>query len=143
MDPRALVEAFYHDLWNRQDRSRIAELLHEDFSFRGSLGAVKHGHAAFWDYVVTVTGALGDYRCEIRALVCEADRAFARMLFSGVHRGPFLGFEPTGRTVAWEGAALFTIRDGRIADLWVLGDVHGLRERLRADAGSPSGAVPP
>ena len=136
MTPRALVEAFYHDLWNRQDRSQAVLLLHEDMTFRGSLGEVKRGHAAFWDYVRMVTEALGDYRCEIKALVCDADRAFARMLFSGVHRGPFLGFEPTGRSVSWEGAALFTIRDGRIADLWVLGDVHGLRQRLYADAGT-------
>lgn len=139
MTPRALVEAFYHDLWNRQDRSQVGRLLHEDMTFRGSLGEVKRGHTAFWDYVRMVTGALGDYRCEIKALVCDADRAFARMLFSGVHRGRFLGFEPTGRPVSWEGAALFTIRDGRVADIWVLGDLQGLHQRLRADAGT----VPP
>lgn len=138
MTPRALVEAFYRDLWNRQDRSQVVHLLAEDITFRGSLGEVKRGHDAFWDYVRMVTDALGDYRCEVLALVCEADRAFARMRFSGIHRGPFLGFQPTGRRVAWEGAALFTIGDGRITDIWVLGDVHGLRERLGADAGPAS-----
>ena len=69
MTPRALVEAFYHDLWNRQDRSQVVRLLNQDMTFRGSLGEVKRGHAAFWDYVRMVTGALGDYRCEIKALV--------------------------------------------------------------------------
>lgn len=80
------------------------------------------------------TGALAGYRCTIRDLVAEGDRAFARMHFEGIYRGPFMGFAPTGKPVEWAGAALFTLKGGKIADLWVLGDVHGLIERLTRNA---------
>jgi predicted ester cyclase len=45
-----------------------------------------------------------------------------------------MGFAPTGRPVAWAGAALFTLKGGKIADLWVLGDVDGLRAELQRNA---------
>jgi predicted ester cyclase len=92
------------------------------------------GHAAFSAYVDGVTEALADYRCTILDLVIEGERAFARMRFEGIHRAPFLGFAPTGRRVDWAGAALFTLKSDKIADLWVLGDLQGLREQLQRNA---------
>jgi predicted ester cyclase len=134
MTPREVVAAFYDRIWNRVDKAAIAELIHSDFTFRGSLGPTMKGHAAFASYVDMVVGALADYRCTVQDLVTEGDRAFARMQFEGIHRGPFMGFAPTGRRVEWAGAALFTLKGGKIADLWVLGDVNGLREVLQRNA---------
>jgi predicted ester cyclase len=132
--PRDAVIAFYDRVWNRIDKAAIPELFHPDFSFRGSLGPSMTGHAAFAAYVDQVTGALADYRCTIRDLVAEDSRAFARMHFEGIHRGPFMGFAPTGKRVEWAGAALFTLKGGKISDLWVLGDVHGLIDSLTRNA---------
>jgi predicted ester cyclase len=134
MTPRDAVVAFYDRVWNKPEKSAVPELLHPDFTFRGSLGPTMTGHAAFADYVALVTEALGDYRCTILDLVCEGDRAFARMRFEGIHRGPFLGFAPTGKPVDWSGAALFTLKAGKIVNLWVLGDVQGLRDQLARNA---------
>jgi hypothetical protein len=36
--------------------------------------------------------------------------------------------------VEWAGAALFTLKSDKIADLWVLGDLQGLREQLQRNA---------
>jgi hypothetical protein len=38
MTPRQAVEAFYDRIWNRLDKAAISELIHADFTFRGSLG---------------------------------------------------------------------------------------------------------
>jgi len=132
--PRDAVIAFYDRVWNKVEKAAIAELLHADFTFRGSLGPTMTGHAAFADYVDMVTGALGDYRCTILDLVSEGDRAFARMRFEGIHSALFMGFAPTGKPVEWSAAALFTLKAGKIADLWVLGDVDGLKSRLARNA---------
>jgi steroid delta-isomerase-like uncharacterized protein len=134
MTPRQAVEAFYDRVWNRGDKAAIPELIHDDFTFRGSLGPTMTGHAAFSTYVDGVTEALADYRCTILDVVSEGERAFARMRFEGIHRAPFLGFAPTGQRLAWAGAALFTLKSDKIADLWVLGDLQGLREQLQRNA---------
>jgi len=135
MEPRRLVTRFYDEVWNRPDPSVIPQLFHEDCVFRGSLGAERRGQDGLADYVREVTGALGDYRCEIETLVVEDQRAFARMRFTGRHTGPFLGFAPTGAEIAWAGAALFDTDDGRIRSLWVLGDLAGLTALLERQAG--------
>jgi predicted ester cyclase len=130
-----IVQSFYTDVWNRGDLAAVPALLEPGFAFRGSLGAVRRGHEEFVEYLTAVRAALGDYRCDILDLVVEPPRAFARMRFSGVHLGPFLGFAPTGQTVDWAGAALFTVgEDGRVADLWVLGDLQALTAQLEAHA---------
>ena len=112
--------------------SRLGNILHEDFTFRGSLGPVLRGHTAFAGSVDEVHSALAEYRCFILDLVGEGEKVVARLRFHGLHRGPLLGIPATGRRVEWAGSAHFTFADGRIADLWVLGDLHALARQLAA-----------
>ncbi|HYJ66686.1 MAG TPA: ester cyclase [Nocardioidaceae bacterium] len=127
---KAAVRRFYDQIWNSGDTSAVPEILAADLTFRGSLGAVRVGHAAFVDYVEGVVTALGDYRCDIDDLLADGDRVVARMSFSGIHRGPLLGVPATGRRVSWAGVAFFTFTDDLIGDLWVLGDLDGLKSQL-------------
>jgi len=131
-----IVEAFYRRIWNAGDLHAASELLADDFRFRGSLGAELLGIPAFLDYVREVRRALAGYRCEILECVAEAAQAFAKMRFSGQHAGPFRGFQPTGKHVEWLGAALFKFDKSRIVELWVLGDLAGLDDLLRANESS-------
>ena len=131
---RSVVESFYADVWNRHDKSKIPDLLLPGLTFRGSLGQAKTGHDGFAAYLDSVHAALAEFRCDIAELVIEPPKAFARMRFSGVHRADLFGFAPTGKRVEWAGVALFTFSGNRVADLWVLGDVHGLIELLGRNA---------
>ena len=133
-EPHRLVRAFYEDIWNRYDKSVIPVLLDSGFSFRGSFGQLHHGHAGFAEYVDFVHTALGNYRCDIQEIIAEGSKAFARMLFSGIHRGEFLNYSPTFKRVEWAGAAVFSFGGGKITDLWVLGDLHGLMQQLERNA---------
>jgi len=127
-----LVERFYHDLWNRADASVAYEILSPDFRFRGSLGPERHGPDGFVGYMQSVHAALANYICEIEDLVATGDRVAARMLFHGTHQAPFFGVAATGRTIHWAGAAFFTMTQGRIAALWVLGDIDAVKAQLGA-----------
>jgi predicted ester cyclase len=131
---RSVVESFYADIWNRHDKSKIPALICDGFTFRGSLGQAKVGHEEFGSYVDFVHAALASYRCDILDLVIDDSKAFARMRFSGTHRGEFFGYQPTGEPVEWHGAALFSFDGEKVADLWVLGDVHGLLQLLEKNA---------
>ena len=43
---RAIIQAFYEDIWNQHNTAKIAEFLQTDFAFRGSLGDERHGTRA-------------------------------------------------------------------------------------------------
>jgi steroid delta-isomerase-like uncharacterized protein len=127
-----LVRAFYEEVWNRADEARAREILSDALAFRGSLGSDRSGADGFIAYLREIHGALGDYRCTIEDMIAAGQRVAARVRFEGVHRGPLLGIAATGRLVGWRGAAFFTIAAGRIAEIWVLGDVEALRRQLSA-----------
>ncbi|HTN51519.1 MAG TPA: ester cyclase [Anaeromyxobacter sp.] len=130
VDGRALVEAFYARIWNAGDEEAARRILAPDLEFRGSTGPARTGVDGFLGYVRLIRGALAGYECVIEELVVEGERAFAKMLFRGRHAGTFFGVAPTGRAVAWAGAALFRFQAGRIRAVWVLGDVDGLKQQL-------------
>ncbi|MFQ5667601.1 MAG: ester cyclase [Candidatus Binatia bacterium] len=131
MTPIVVVERFYSEIWNQGDLGAADQLCHPDMAFRGSLGQVKSGVAEFLEYVRYIRGGLNPYQCIILETVVQDDRVFAKMLFRGLHCGPLEGIKSTGAEVEWQGAALFKIERGRIRDLWVCGDVHGLHRQLQ------------
>ena len=127
------VRKFYEVLWDAHDKDAMPSVLHENFTFRGSLGQEKRGHAGFAEYVDMVHKALGEYKCIIEELVSEGDKVFAKMTFTGIHRDEFMGYPPTQKRVNWKGCALFTFDDKLIKDVWVLGDLKNLEAQLKAN----------
>lgn len=138
--PRALVERFYFDVWNRADEAAARDVLHPDFQFRASLGPERRGPEGFIAYMRSIHAALADYTCIIDDLIVAENRAAARMTFRGVHRGRFFDVLPTGREVRWAGGAFFTTDGRQIVDLWVLGDVDSVKQQLNAGSGAKFGA---
>jgi steroid delta-isomerase-like uncharacterized protein len=130
-----LIERFYYEMWNRFDKTLLPELVTADLRFRGSLGQQKVGRREFAEYVDFVQAAFPDFTNQIDELISEGDRAVARLTYRGTHQGELFGIGPTGRKVTYAGAAFFRCRAGRIADVWVLGDLHGLLRQLGNTAG--------
>src|SRR5262249_57218364 len=131
-DPKSLVGRFYADVWNRADEQAARQILHAELTFRGSLGPSRRGLDGFIDYMRSIHAALGDYRCTIDELIATDRQAAARMQFTGVHRGVFFGVPATGRQITWAGSAFFKVANGKIIDIWVLGDVDSVKRQLGA-----------
>ena len=128
---KEIVRVFYKEMWDHADKALIPSIFHDDFTFRGSLGPVLRGYDEFGRYVDWVTGVLGSYTSDILTLVEEGNYVSGRLRFHGYHRGEMFGIKPTGRHVWWFGAPTFTFDGPKVRDLWVLGDIHGLIQRLR------------
>ena len=134
---RHLVERFYHEVCNKADEDVARQVLGADFRFRASLGPERRGPDGFIAYMRSIHAALGQYECTIDQVIENDRHAAARMRFGGMHRGPLFGVPATGKHVLWSGAAFFASDGRHITDLWVLGDVDGLKQQLGA-----AGAVP-
>jgi len=52
------------------------------------------------------------------------------MRFHGYHRRETFGVPPSGKHVWWIGMPIFTFDGGKVRDLYVLGDIHGLIGRM-------------
>lgn len=124
------MKLFYQQLWNQKDLEIVNQILHESVNFKGSLGTTMVGRRQICEYVQEVTTALEDYTCEIQELVIEENKAAAKVLFKGIHVGEFISYEATGKEVSWIGAAFFESSNGMLTNIWVLGDIQILRNKL-------------
>lgn len=129
-DHKHTIREFYAAICAGTDRHVIPPLLCEDFQLRGSLGPTHRGHKGFGHYMDFVRNALGNYRCEIVEMIAEDNKVYARMLYSGTHQGELFGFAPTHARIQWDGVAVFAFKLDKIAELWVLGDVHHVIKQL-------------
>ncbi len=129
---KELVRVFYKELWDHADKSLIPAIFHPDFTFRGSLGPSLVGHRQFADYVDWVTTAFGNYTTDMLVLIEEGNLVSGKMRFHGYHRRKMFGVAPSSRHVWWTGMPIFTFEGGKVRDLYVLGDIYGLIERMRS-----------
>jgi steroid delta-isomerase-like uncharacterized protein len=128
---RLLVDRFYKDMWNRFDTSVFPEILQPDITFRGSLGQTAAGFEQLAEYIAFIRAFAPDFHNEVIHTINEGDMTFARLTYRGTHQGELFGVPASGRRFEYAGAAVFTVRDGLISDVWVLGDIHGLLQQLR------------
>lgn len=134
MTNKDLVLAWYERMWNRWDTSIHPDILHSDVKLRGSLGMTYGGPSGVAEYMAFVRAAFPDFHNRVELMIEEGPRVFAKLTYRATHRGPLFGMQATGRSIEYAGAAVFEIRDGKIADVWVLGDIHGLLKQLQQGA---------
>jgi predicted ester cyclase len=124
------VRCWYEEMWNRWDEAVLERILDPEIELRGSLGQTSRGLGGVAAYMRFVRDAFPDFHNHLEDMVEEGDRVFARLRYTGTHRGQLFGIPPTGRRVEYAGAALFRFRGERIRSVWVLGDVDGLKRQL-------------
>ena len=133
---RDLVEQFYNEVWNSCRFSDNNALISPSFTFRGYHGDTKfEGLDGFLSYLKSMHLAFGEYHCEIVDVLVQADKVCLRTSMTGIHRGVYVGLDPTFEKVTWSGAAFLTIDAGLISDMWVVDELESLRRNLIKSAG--------
>src|SRR5258705_3620913 len=74
--------------------------------------------------------AVPDLHCTIEDLLVSGDKITARLLFTGTHKGEFMGHPATGKPVSFLAIDILRIRGGRIVEDWHLEDNLNLLEQL-------------
>lgn len=131
---KRLIHRFYDEMWNPLNFAKVDELIAEGIVFRGSLGNEMRGREEFCGYMRKVQSAFPDFHNAVEEMIAEGDRVVVRALYSGTHRGEIFGVAPTGKKIAYSGAAFFRIVEGKVAEGWVLGDLLSLLRQLGARA---------
>jgi predicted ester cyclase len=114
---KAIVEALISAISDLDELAARA-LLGDDLVSHGALGDV-HGPDGFIGVMLhNVRRGFPDAQIDLVAVIEEDDLVSFRLDGVGTHGGPFLGVEPTGRTVRIRGIHHVRFRDGRIVEHW-------------------------
>jgi predicted ester cyclase len=94
--------------------------------------------AGYRQFMSEALAGFPEMRHEIHYMVAEDDLVTAGITLHMVHGGEYLGIAPTGRTVSVEEIVVARLRDGKIAEEWIVFDFAALQQQLEA----PSTASP-
>ena len=108
---------------DQADEASVRNIVDERLVSHGALGDV-HGPDGFIGIMVqNLHRGFPDAHVELVAIIEEGGMVSFRLDGSGTHLGPFLGVEPTGKTVRIHGIHHVRILDGRIVEHWQGPDV--------------------
>jgi predicted ester cyclase len=120
----AAVRDFVERAWNAGDESVFEEHLAPDFGGPG-------GRERFKETILGFRAAFADFHLEVHDMFAVDDRVVTRFTIHGVHYGEFMGIEPTGRAVAFDGIAIDVMRGDQRVNGWAQIDRLGLLQQLR------------
>ena len=74
---------------------------------------------------------LPDLSVTIEAMVANADKVAASFVYSGTHKGVYLGVPPTGRKLRFTSCDIFAAKNGLIVEHWGMGDIAGALSQMK------------
>ena len=83
-------------------------------------------------HIAEIEAAFPSYEIIIEDLLAEGDKVVVRGEFRGIHRGPFAGIEPTGKSVSAGLIIIYAVASGRIVDHWMQFDLFTLLQQLQS-----------
>ena len=127
---KELVKLYYNELWNKQNKDYIDILFDDNITFHGSLDISVVGKEKFKEYMDTILTGIPNLFHSIIMMVSEDDTIAVKALYNGRHTGKLFDYEASNNKIVYNGASFFKFRDGKIIDIWVLGDLNNLNKQL-------------
>jgi predicted ester cyclase len=130
-DPERVFRRLIEEGFNRGDLD-VADVVtaagfteHQDFGPNHAPGA--EGVRAV---IASLKRAFSDFHLEIQDLTVAGDTAWARLVATGTHDGPFMGHPPTGRRFRADVFDVVRVVDGRMVAHWGVPDRLGVLRQL-------------
>lgn len=117
IDNKQFIEEYYNALSGQPKTEKLLDRYISDPSLK--------------EHIAEAEAAFPAYEIRPNLVVAEGDMVAARCTFRGVHQGDFAGLKPTGKQVSADVMIFYRIKDGRIAEHWLLLDTFGLMEQLK------------
>ena len=112
----------------------VEQVVHPQFRSHDWAADSASGPQGFQDFYAGVRSAFPDTRYEVDELIAEGDRVVVRWRLLGTHHGEFYGIPPTWGSIRLDGIAIYRVANGRLMERWVVYDLHGLIQQVRAHA---------
>jgi len=139
MDHTASIRRLY-DLINAGDIEGFGRQVTEDFVEHEEVPGIPPTRAGVLQYFQALKEAFPDLNMVVEDVIASGDKAVARVLVTGTHKGEFMGMPATGKSVA---VKLIDITrfgdDGRAREHWGVVDQLSMMQQLGAiPAGPPA-----
>ena len=125
---KQLLSDFGAEIFGRKELSNLHRYMREDYIQHNPL--VPQGLAGFKQFFADWFKAVPDWNYSLTKIVAEGDTVWVYGMYSGTHRGDWLGIPATNRSYSITAVDIFRIQDGKLAEHWDVIDIYGLFKQL-------------
>ncbi|QND15289.1 ester cyclase [Rhizobium leguminosarum bv. trifolii] len=93
------------------------------------------GPDGYLEIIGMMRGGFPDIQWTLEEIIAEDDKIAARFTMRGTHQGPFLGVEPTGKSITVQAMNFYRLADGKFIEERGQPDLLSLLQQIGAVAG--------
>jgi steroid delta-isomerase-like uncharacterized protein len=127
---RDLGRRWFDEVWNRQRREAIAEILAPDGVIHDG-GVDTVGADGFYPFFDRLNATFSDLHVNVEDSIAEGDRVCVRWSCTAKHTGDGLGLAPTGKTIHITGISILRVEGGKLIEGWQNWDMLGMLEQIQ------------
>jgi steroid delta-isomerase-like uncharacterized protein len=127
---KEVILAFLEDVLNQGRVARADDLVQENFVELDPLPGQAQGREGLKAIVLSLRVSFPDMHWTAKEMVAEGEKVVTRFVWTGTHRGPFLGIPATGRPVEVKGVVIDRLENGKMAESRILMDTLSLMQQL-------------
>ena len=123
------IRAYIGEIWNQSDFTNADKYWGPEFRNVFAPG-LPHGPEAMKQQVAYFLDAFDDIHFELKDIMVDGEKVSMWIEISGVHTGEFFGIPPTGKEVKFREAVWYTLKDGKLDEVYPFVDWNMLFEQL-------------
>jgi steroid delta-isomerase-like uncharacterized protein len=128
---KALLSRLMKEVFSRGNISLVDELLAPDFVEHEELPpGIPPGREAVKQFSTLFRSAFPDLKITIDDIIAEGDKVVVRGIWSGTHKGEFMGIPPTGKSVSFGVIDIVRIVGGKVVEHWGQMDTLRMMQQL-------------
>ncbi len=136
----AVIQAFIEEVLNQKRLERADDLVKENFVELDPLPGQQQGREGLKAILRVLWSAFPDMHWTVKEMVAEGEKVVTRFVWTGTHRGAFLGIPATGKSVEVKGVVIDHLENGKMAESRILMDTMGLMQQLGVVPAPPTAA---
>jgi steroid delta-isomerase-like uncharacterized protein len=127
---KAIIRKFLEEVINQNRMDRATDLVAEDFVELDPLPGQRQGREGLKEILTMMRAAFPDIHWSVEEMVAEEDKVVTRFMWTGTHRGSFLGIPATGKSVSVKGVVIDQLAGGKMSASRMLMDSMGMMQQL-------------
>ena len=124
---KAILHRFFEEVFHQKNPAALEQFFAPDMVENN---LPPEGIEAHQHFLSLYFNAFPDLTVTVEDMVAEGDKVATRGLFTGTHRGVFMGVPPTGKEVSVKYMDAWRVENGKAVENWVRLDLLDLMQQL-------------
>jgi predicted ester cyclase len=130
-EQKEIFRRFAVEAWNKGNLDVVYETFAPEYHAHSSDPTHDvHGPKGHADFIATFREAFPDVMVNFYHVLSEGDLLLAHMSWTGTHKGPYMGIEPTGKQISVLVMGINRFEGSKVVEAWGVVDMLGMLQQL-------------